>query len=82
MNYTFLGNGTASGSNWTLTGLNLSTQQNLYIRARGYYRSGYFNGSESIAESVRNVFLTLPPTPSAVVSRKMHGGVPFDIRCR
>ena len=34
-----LGNGTAAGSNWTLTGLNLPTGQNIYIRARGYYRS-------------------------------------------
>ena len=57
MNYTPLGNGTAAGSNWTLTGLNLPTGQNFYIRARGYYRSGYQNGSESITESVRNAFL-------------------------
>ena len=41
VNYTPLGNGTASGSNWTLTGLSLPTGQNIYIRARGYYRSGY-----------------------------------------
>ena len=57
--YTFLGNGTAAGSNWTLTGLNLPTGQNIYIRARGYYRGGYQNGSESITESVRNAFLIL-----------------------
>ena len=57
VNYTPLGNGTAAGSNWTLTGLNLPTGQNIYIRARGYYRSGYQNGSESITESVRNAFL-------------------------
>ena len=79
VNYTPLGNGTAAGSNWTLTGLNLPTGQNIYIRARGYYRSGYYNGSESITESVRNAFITLPPTPTQVVSRKMHGGAPFDI---
>ena len=40
VNYTPLGNGTPAGSNWTLTGLNLPTGQNFYIRARGYYRSG------------------------------------------
>ena len=57
VNYNFLGNGTASGTNWTLTGLNLPTLQNIYIRARGFYRGGYFNGSESITESVRNAFL-------------------------
>ncbi len=63
VNYSFLGHGTAAGSNWTLTGLNLSIGQNLYIRARGYYHSGYSNGSESNTESVRNAFLspTLPP---------------------
>jgi uncharacterized delta-60 repeat protein len=58
VNYTLLGNGTATGSNWNLTGLNLPTGQNIYIRARGYYSSGYENGSESIVESVRNAFLT------------------------
>jgi uncharacterized delta-60 repeat protein len=56
LNYTFLGNGTTAAGDWTLTGLNLPTGQNLYIRARGYYRSG--KGSESIQESVRNAFLT------------------------
>src|SRR5205823_6434654 len=56
VNYTLLGNGTVAGSNWTLTGLNLPTRQNIYIRARGYYPSGQENGSESITESVRNAF--------------------------
>jgi len=77
--YTPLGNGTGSGSDWSLTGLNLLTGQNFYIRARGYRRSGIYNGSESITESVRNVFL-LPPVPTQVVSRKLYGeGIPFDI---
>src|SRR5207244_5344925 len=79
VNYTPLGNGTATGSNWTLTGLNLPTGQNFYLRARGYYRSGLEDGSESISESVRNAFITLPPMPSQVVSRKLHNGAPFDI---
>jgi uncharacterized Zn-binding protein involved in type VI secretion len=56
VNYTLLGNGTVAGSNWALTGLNLPTRQNIYIRARGYYGSGFSNGSESITESVRNAF--------------------------
>ena len=72
VNYTPLGNGTAAGSNWTLTGLNLPTGQNFYIRARGYYRSGFQNGSESITESVRNAFIASPPAPTQVVSRKLH----------
>src|SRR5205823_3706580 len=71
VNYNFLGNGTASGSNWILTGLNLAAGQNIYIRARGYHSSGYENGSESITESVRNAFIPLIPTQ--IVSRKTHG---------
>ncbi len=61
VNYTSLGNGTPSGSNWTLPGLNLATGQNLYLRARGHFGSGFHNGSQSIQESVRNVFLATPP---------------------
>ena len=57
VNFTLLGNGTPAGSNWTLAGLSLPTGQNFYIRARGYYRSGFRNGSESITESVRNAFI-------------------------
>src|SRR5437667_250865 len=80
VNYTPLGNGTATGSNWTLTGLNLPTGQNIYIRARGYYRSGNYNGSESITESVRNAFLGEAPMAQSAFSRKVHGGAgTFDI---
>ena len=65
VNYAALGNGTAAGSNWTLNGLNLPTGLNIYIRARGYYRSGRQNGSESTTESVRNAFFAGPtPTPT------------------
>ena len=80
VNHTLLGNGTASGSNWTLSGLSLPTGQNIYIRARGYYRSGYQNGSESITESVRNAFLAAPLQLATAVSRKTHGTAgDFDI---
>ena len=79
VNYTPLGNGTAAGSNWVVTGLSLPTGQNIYVRARGYYRGGYANGSESITESVRNALIGVPPTPTQVVSRKLHSGAPFDI---
>ncbi len=79
LNYTPLGNGTAAGSSWTLSGLSLPLSQHVYIRARGSYRTGANNASESIAESVRDAFITLPPTPTQVVSRKLHSGAPFDI---
>jgi uncharacterized delta-60 repeat protein len=79
VNYTPLGNGTATGSNWILTGLNLPSGQNFYVRARGYYHSGYENGSESITESVRNAFLSVPLLTSAF-SRKTHGAAgTFDV---
>jgi uncharacterized delta-60 repeat protein len=62
VNYTPLGNGTAAGSGWIRTSLNLATGLNIYIRGRGYNRTGFVNGSASITESVRNVFL---PTDAA-----------------
>ena len=75
--YTPLGHGTAAGNNWTLTGLNLPTGLNIYIRARGYYSCGFSNGSESTIESVRNA---VPHVTYATVSRKTHGGAGnFDI---
>jgi hypothetical protein len=80
VNYTPLGNGTATGSNWTLTGLNLLTGQNFYIRARGYYRSGQDDSSESITESVRNAFLVGAPMAQSAFSRKTHSAAgTFDI---
>jgi uncharacterized delta-60 repeat protein len=68
VNYTFLGNGTADGSNWTLAGLNFSIEQNFYIRARGYQISG--RGSGSITESIRNAFL-FPASQAINVSTRM-----------
>jgi len=68
VNYNFLGNGTAAGSNWTLTGLSLPTSQNLYIRARGFYRGGFRNGSESVEESVRNAYFVAAPTIAGTVT--------------
>jgi len=66
VNYTPLGTGTAAGSNWFLTGLNLPTGQNVYVRARGFYSSGGSNSCQGIAESVRNAFIPGPtPTPAA-----------------
>jgi uncharacterized delta-60 repeat protein len=69
LNYTPLGNGTPAGSNWTLTGLNFSTGVNFYLRARGYYRSGNLNGSESIAESVRYDFVPTPGFLANIATR-------------
>ncbi|HEV2842372.1 MAG TPA: delta-60 repeat domain-containing protein [Chthoniobacterales bacterium] len=69
VNYISLGSGVGTGSIWTLTGLNLPTGQNIYIRARGHYRSGYSNASESSAETVRNAYLAGPPTLGNISTR-------------
>jgi uncharacterized delta-60 repeat protein len=54
VNYLPLGNGApAAGSDWILSGLSFPVGQSFYIRARGYYRSGISNGSESVTELVR-----------------------------
>jgi uncharacterized delta-60 repeat protein len=66
-------------SNWQSAGLNLPTQQNIFLRARGFYPSGEFGGSRSIVESVRNAFISIPPNPLSIVSRKVHGATSFDI---
>jgi uncharacterized delta-60 repeat protein len=70
VNYTPLGNGIpqSGSSDWTLTGLSLPTGQNISIRARGSYRSGYQNGSQSLTESVRNIFIGAGPNISGTIS--------------
>jgi hypothetical protein len=78
VNYSFLGEGTAFGSNWMVTGLSLPAGQNIYLRARGHYRSGWQNGSESIAESVQNIFLLGVPLVN-VASRRIHDATAFDL---
>jgi len=60
--YSPLGSGTSIPGGWQLTGLNLPPYQNLFIRARGYYGTGLYNGSISATESVRNVYAKVPPT--------------------
>ena len=47
-------------SGYNLTGLNLPTGQNILIRARGYYRTGFNNGSETILKATQIAFLTSP----------------------
>jgi uncharacterized delta-60 repeat protein len=69
VNYTVLGNGTFAGNSWTLTGLNLPIEQNFYVRARGFYRGGIQDGSESIMESVRNAFILQPSTLANISTR-------------
>lgn len=55
--YTFIGSAQRISGGWQISGANLPLRQNLYIRARGFYS---MNGSGSIIESVRNIYLTAP----------------------
>jgi hypothetical protein len=55
--YTPLGAGTRIAGGWQLAGLTLRRGRNLFIRARGYYATGVYDGSASVVESVRNVYL-------------------------
>ena len=54
LTYTPLGVGTRVAGGWQLAGQSLPNQD-LYIRARGYYATAYENASGSIAESILNV---------------------------
>ena len=60
--YAPLGNVTRVAGGWQLTGQNLPATRDLYIRARGYYASGYETASSSIVEFIANVFVP-PATP-------------------
>ena len=62
---------------YSLQGLNLPTGQNFLIRARGRYR---VRGSESIEDTVQNVFLLPPFEIVSASSRKTHGSAgDFDL---
>ena len=51
--YSLLGSGTRIAGGWQLTtGPNLPTTQTVYIRVRGYYGTGFQNGSGSVVESI------------------------------
>ncbi len=59
--YTELATPTRIPGGWQLTGQALPTQQNLFLRARGFYSTGESDGSGSIVESVRNAFISSSP---------------------
>src|SRR5207237_732299 len=52
-----VGSGMPYGSGYNLTGLNFPTEQTFLIRSRGYFRTGYANGSETTEYNTRTVFL-------------------------
>jgi hypothetical protein len=61
VNYAPLGDANRIPGGWELTGLDLPRGVNSFIRARGYYSTGFYNGSGSIIESVRMMFLAPAP---------------------
>jgi hypothetical protein len=73
--YTALGNGTRVSGGWQLTAQSLPANQNLSIRARGYYPTGAFNGSGSVVESIRTVHVSYANdalTSGVTVIRAVH----------
>jgi uncharacterized delta-60 repeat protein len=56
VNFTALGEGMPSGSDWKLSGLNLPTGQNLIFRARGHSNSGQAGRCESILGTRQSAF--------------------------
>jgi uncharacterized delta-60 repeat protein len=52
-----LGNGTRISGGWQLAGFSLPRNQNHYVRARGHAASGNYNGSGSLFESVRMIYI-------------------------
>jgi len=59
--YTTLGAGTRIDGGWRLSGQSLPVRQGIFIRARGYYASGYRNGSGSVVETVRHLYVNHSP---------------------
>jgi uncharacterized delta-60 repeat protein len=55
--YTMLGAGSRIGGGWRIQNLVLPRKQNLILRARGYYNTGFSNNSTSLLESFDTFFL-------------------------
>jgi uncharacterized delta-60 repeat protein len=64
--WSVLGDGARTTNGWRIAGVDLPLNTNVYIRARGFYRCGYFNNSVSVCESVRLVYLAPPPVARTI----------------
>jgi uncharacterized delta-60 repeat protein len=67
-NWTSLGVGVWTNGAWKLSGLSLPLYETFYIRARGLYTTGMFNGSQSIMQSVRQFYLTPRVVPTIAIT--------------
>jgi hypothetical protein len=56
---------------YTLNGLNLPTGQNILVRGRGLFSSGFRNGSQSIEDKVKIAFLPAPTAAQVSVSGRV-----------
>lgn len=56
--WTTLGQAAWTNGGWRLAGLSLPIYQTFYIRVKGIYSCGSFNGSQSVLESTRQFYLT------------------------
>ena len=56
---------------YTLNGQNIPTGQNVLIRARGFYRTGFQNGSETTEDKVQNIFFLGPTAANVSVAGKV-----------
>ncbi len=75
--YTPLGSGVRMTGGWKLSGLSLPINQNVYVRARGYYATGQFDGSGSIVESIRQTYVSCPAiSPTLLAAGTL--GVPYS----
>jgi uncharacterized delta-60 repeat protein len=62
IDYSMLGDANYDGSSaWVLTGVTLPKDQQIYIRARGYYSTGQFNGSGSMYQATLYTILANHP---------------------
>jgi uncharacterized delta-60 repeat protein len=66
--------GIVQAAAYSLPGLSLPIGQNVLIRARGYYQSGYLSGSETTEELIKNVFFLAPTSANVFVSGKVLNG--------
>jgi uncharacterized delta-60 repeat protein len=79
LTFSLLGKGSRIPGGWRLTGLTLPTDQNFYVRARGFYSTGYENGSGSIVDSVKLMAkpaILDPPNVSTLLPSNVMAGSP------
>jgi uncharacterized delta-60 repeat protein len=64
--YTALGEGARTAGGWVWGDLALPPGRDLWLRARGYYATGFGGGSGSLVETTQQVYLAWDPIPHHV----------------